>query len=283
MKTCYLPWLFVCVVSASGCSQRIQTSSSPAKTPQSASIEVTQFLPTDASQHILPFQTGQKMSEFVGFDMPMHVITEFFGTVKGRFNNSHTTENATLVAHFYAMPTRKEVKDGEGRQLYSLFLDLYIFTGKDASIMRRVQHIALNKFACLYGNWAHGSDSLGDVELTWIDAKQHQIPMLKISMSGTVISGVAGCYGLVIFPQGIGNKALLQDFETRSAGSEDVRVFFTDKDAKGLLSVRQQTTIYESDYDKMKTTKKPAINQYFDWNGSAFVARQSASSTATSR
>lgn len=273
MKLRHLLWISLCVVTVSGCSQRQQAASAPAKTPQSANVEITQFLPINTSQQLLPLKTGQKMSEIVGFDMPERAITEFFGTVKGRFNNSHTIEDATLLTHFYALPNGKDVKDGEKRQLYSLFLDLYVFTGKDASVLRRSQHIALDNFPCLYGNWAHDSDSIYRVDLMWVDGKNYQIPLLKIGMSGTVISGVVGCDGLVIFPQGFGNKAVLQDFENYSQRDEDLAVFFDSKDRNGLLSIRQQTTEYESDYDKMKTTAKRLPSKYFDWNGKRFIAR----------
>lgn len=283
MKLRHLLWTLWCVMGAVGCSQRQQRTSLPAKTPQTAGIEITQFLPTNATQQLLPLKTGQKMSDFVGFDMPMRAITEFFGTTKGRFNNSHTTEDATLLTHVYALPTRKEVNDGEKRQLYSLFLDLYVFTRKDASVMRRSQNIVLNDFACLGGNWAHGSDSVDAVDVMWVNAKHHQIPLLKIRMSGTVIKGIAGCYGLVIFPQGFGNKAVLQDFETYGQDGQTLDVFFDSRDRRGLLSVRQQTTNYESDYVKMKTTTTRLPDKYFDWNGNRFVARRNENSGATSR
>lgn len=103
----------------------------------------------------------------------------------------------------------------------------------------------------------------------WLDS-QNQIPILRVQMQGEVMSGIAGCDALIIFPQGLRARSVVQDFEYDG----NVQTFFTNRDQRNFLVVRQQTTYFVDDYDKQKTTEHRQKPIYFDWNGKAFVARR---------
>ncbi len=102
-------------------------------------------------------------------------------------------------------------------------------------------------------------------------------------MSGVAMSGIAGCYGLIAFPQGLKGEASIQDFETYDNITGGMDVFFSERDKRGFLVVRQEARSYDMDFGEQKTTVKHYPKTYFDWNGKGFTARASNNSPAIPR
>jgi hypothetical protein len=205
--------------------------------------------------------------------------------LQGLLKNARGVESNSLLVHLYLVPGGRK-SDGYNEIPYihhSVFLDLFTFANpKKPAQLRHLNHVDLTRpMKCLNGNWARGSDSVSQVGLMWVDLRQ-QIPVLRTQMSGTALSGIAGCYGLVAFPEGLKGKTVIQDFETYDNITGGMDVFFNDRDKRGFLVVRQEARSYDMDFDKQKKTVKQYPRTYFDWNGKGFVVRKSNSPAVVS-
>jgi hypothetical protein len=282
----FLYWAGLCgTVILSGCSpqQAGTKSTQPVPTSKPAG-EVMRLVSLGFGQEVLSLRENRQLLAPVRALMPSGGISEFFGVCKGRFKSGNAVKDDFLMVHFYALPDKaKVVQQKDGSRKFALLLDLLTFDrSRKSARLRRLNRVALTDLPCLNGNWAHGSDSLDRVELLWIDARQQMVPTLKLQMSGSVMSGVAGCYALVAFPEGLQAKPVNHDFETYSQLMGGMDVSFS-RDKQGLLVVRQDSKGYDMDFDKQKTTVTLTERTYFHWNGKAFVARKVNVSDASGR
>ena len=277
------PILFIaalCVIALGGCSPKVETTKAQTAATSRPPVTPVQFTPFVPNQPVLALRRNQQMLAPVLTQMPRGGVSEFFGVCKGQFKSASTTKDGYLMVHLYAIPTSGR---SEGRRRFSLFLDLLTSDlARTPTRPRRLNHIDLTQLPCLNGNWAHDSDSASNVDLMWVDSLQQQIPLLKLQMSGTVMSGIAGCYGLVVFPDGLQSQAVAQSFETHDQIMGGINISFS-RDRRGFLVVRQDTKSYDMDFDKQQTTEKLTGRTYFDWNGRAFVARMGSGSTTPVR
>ena len=206
---------------------------------------------------------------------PRGAKTVFFGTCRGKLRRDAKSKSGELAVHFYAIQTRR-IKVGDYYQRkFALYCDVFSVIKTKRRQLLRLQHLSLNdKLKCMNGNWALGDDAIASANFMWLDAPQN-VPILRVKMSGESIVGFAGCDALLLFPKGLRAQPVVQGFESYMTTSSDSRTFFTDRDGRGVLVIRQQQTFVESDYDKQKFTEHRAKPTYFSWNGKAFVARRS--------
>ena len=213
---------------------------------------------------------------------PRGAKTVFFGTCRGNLRRDTKSRAGELAVHFYAVQTRRFKVGDYYQRKFALYCDVFaVTTTKNRRQLLRLQHLLLHdKLKCMNGNWALGSDKITGANFLWLDASQN-VPILRVKMSGSTIVSFASCDALLIFPKGLRAKPVVQGFESYMTTSEDSRTFFTDRDRRNFLIIRQQQTTSEIDFDKKQPfteyRQKPV---YFDWNGKSFVARRAAAKSS---
>ncbi|RYX82164.1 hypothetical protein EON83_20825 [bacterium] len=228
-----------------------------------------------AGRQTLPLQANAKLRALALARLPRGAKSEFFGVCEGRFQGNVGSRESEFIVHLYAVPSHKT--KAETGQNFSLILDVFCLDNlKSLATLQLLNHIDLTPLPSLNGNWAHGSDSIRTVDLAWIDAKQ-QIPLLKMQMSGTTMSGVAGCFALVAFPAGLQAPPVSQSFDTYDGPAGGMDVSFT-RDKKGAFVVREQSISYAQGIPdgvdgEYNTPKQLGTPQFYDWNGKTFAPR----------
>lgn len=236
-----------------------------------ARVEKLQFFSATNPRKTLPLRENKTLRKIALSQMPRGGISNFFGACKGRFRKGANA--AYLAANVYAMP-KDDPKTP--RREYSLWLDVFAYSTKTARLMRLQRLDLTQKLKCIYGNWSQGNDSAGVMDLMWLDANLQQAPLLRMNMGGTVMSGIAGCYGLIVFPNGLRAAPVVQDFETSDNMMGSQNIFFDTRGKNGFLILRQDVNSLNIGFDEQHpTTTKLEKRTYFDWDGKAFVARSS--------
>ncbi|MDQ3815251.1 MAG: hypothetical protein M3347_15120 [Armatimonadota bacterium] len=196
-----------------------------------------------------------------------NILLHVYDTKKTDFSSNRASygvkDYAPSEREFQAGPLKVSVA-GSGYGVQQVGLDLFVRNIKADGKFQKINSVRFNYVR--FVNAAYPSHETVGVDVIWLDPKTKRIPIFKIDLRDP--NGVLGAVGvnmLVVFPNGLRGKAVVEGFGYGADNSTYSNVWysqFNTLDSRGLLQVN-------SVHSKASIGK--SIKTVLEWNGKYFM------------